>query len=166
MGMSSKRLLKLLSNVGTELSFNDLLTMSGLSPSTLRKYIKELVEMGYIVEKNGRYVISEKAKLVLEGEKLGHKIVSRDAAYLFTDEKGLPLPLMIDSVEKLYIAVKYGFVSPEIVVEHIARGYLTKRLSEALGAHILAKHISNTKNIEEILKILEEYIEYHVQATR
>ncbi|MEM4849194.1 MAG: hypothetical protein QXM55_06140, partial [Ignisphaera sp.] len=78
------------------------------------------------------------------------------------DEKGLPLPLVIDSVEKLYIAIKYRFVSSEIVVEHIARGYLTKWLSEALGAHILAKHISNTSNIDDILKILEEYIGYHV----
>lgn len=156
----SKRLLRLLSDIGEVSSLNDLLLKTGLSLSTLRRYVKELVKTGYVIEKDGVYTISEKARFALEGERLRHKTVAEGSSYMFTDSRGSPLILKIDSIEKLYIAIKYGFVPQGIVMEHVGKGYLVKWLIEVLGANMLAKRISNARNIEEVLKILEEYLGY------
>jgi len=34
----------------------------------------------------------------------------------------LPIPLKIDTIEKLYIAIKYNFVPKEVVEIHLAKG--------------------------------------------
>ncbi|MEM1762068.1 MAG: hypothetical protein QW043_05820, partial [Desulfurococcaceae archaeon] len=67
------------------------------------------------------------------------------------------LYLKIDNVEKLYVALKYGFVPDRVIVHHLTRGFLFRWISEAVGAKMLARRIRDVKSVEELVKTLEEY---------
>lgn len=159
MTVSIKRLLKLLSSVGEVFSVDDLAVGVGLSRDTVKRYVREMMRHGLVTEVDGRYTVTGRARLLLEGRDRGRRAVDETTAYIFTDDRGLPIPIKIDSLEKLYIAIKYRFIPLTVAMEHISKGYLTKWISEVLGAKTLAEYISKTKTIDEVLGILEEYLE-------
>lgn len=152
------RLINVLKNVGREFTVNDITTKTGLSPSTARRYIYEMVKRGLISGINGKYVVTDKGLFLLEGGVTCKKRVESTVAYVFTDEEGVPIPLKIDSIEKLYVALKYGFVPDRIIMHHLTKGYLFKWISEAVDAEMLAQRIKDVKSAEELIKTLEEYM--------
>ncbi|MEM0247417.1 MAG: winged helix-turn-helix domain-containing protein [Desulfurococcaceae archaeon] len=157
MPASLSRLISILKSVGMEFTVNDIVAKAGLSPSTARRCVREMVKQGVVTGFNGKYTVTDKGLLLLEGEAIYKKRVESAVAYVFTDEDGAPLYLKIDNVEKLYVALKYGFVPDRVIVHHLTRGFLFRWISEAVGAKMLARRIRDVKSVEELVKTLEEY---------
>lgn len=157
MPVSLSRLISVLKCTGTEFTVNDIVSKTGLSTRTARRYVQEMIKRDVVADVNGKYIVTEKGLFLLEGKTTCKKRVESAVAYVFTDEDGAPLPLKIDSIEKLFIALKYGFVPDRVVIHHLTKGYLFKWISEAVGAKILAQRVENAKSAEELIKILEEY---------
>lgn len=159
MSVSFKRLLHVVSKVGTEFTIDDVASKLNLSLGTTRKYINEMIKHGLIIDLGKKYVASEKCLFLLEGLSLGKKSVEENISYIITNEKGNPIPLKIDSIEKLYIAIKYGFIPKDVLMYHIVRGYLSKWITESIGAKILAQRLLDIKSLEDLLELLEEYLD-------
>lgn len=157
--MPVSRLINALKNVNREFTVNDIVAKTGLSPSTARRYVYEMVKQGIVSGINGKYVVTDKGLFLLEGEAICKKRVESAVAYVFTDKAGTPLPLKIDSVEKLHIALKYDFVPDHVITHHLAKGYLLRWISETVGAEMLARRIRDVKSAKELIKVLEEYID-------
>lgn len=158
MPVSTRRLLKILEAVGRDFTFSDLLTKVGLSESTAKRYVNEMVRQGLVKVVEGRYVATDRGLFLLEGMAIGRKQVKADMAYLFTNDEGLPVPLRVDSIEKLYIVAKYGLVPEDLLHHHIAKRYIARWLSEVIGAKILAQRVSQVSTSDEFIKILEDYL--------
>jgi len=155
----SKKALEKIAGIGSEFTFEEALAKTGYSQSTLKKILNNMVKERFLIRRNSKFIVTEELKFIIEGIKLKDKIVNERSAYVFTDEKGIPIPLRIDTIEKLYIAIKYGFVPKEVVELHIEKGYIAKWLREVFAANELANKVENIKNVEEFLRILETYLE-------
>ena len=107
MSISTRKARELLSVLGQEFTVSDVVSKAKLSQSTARKYVNELMKKGFIVEKDGKYTVTDKGLFLLEGVSVFSKRVEENYSYIFTSENGSPIPLKIDSIEKLYVAVKY-----------------------------------------------------------
>jgi predicted transcriptional regulator len=158
MSISTRKARELLSVLGQEFTVSDVVSKAKLSQSTARKYVNELMKKGFIVEKDGKYTVTDKGLFLLEGVSVFGKRVEENYSYIFTSENGSPIPLKIDSIEKLYVAVKYGLVPENIFRLHVERGYLTSWLSSQLGATQLARRLLKVKSLSEAVEALEEYI--------
>lgn len=157
MPLSISRAVKMLNSVGLEFSIEELATKLGVSLKTAKRYAVELVKMGLVVEKDsGRFAVSDKGLLLLEGGSVKGRLVGNGEAYVFTDEKGAPVILKVNSIEKLLIVVKHGLVPEEVLKLHLEKGYLVKWVSEQFGARLLAKQLANVKTVESFVKLLEE----------
>lgn len=157
MSISKRRLVEILANLGNEFAKEDIVKKLNLSSTTVRKYLKLLKDSGLIEEiSKNRYRITYEAALYLEGISVASKNIDEDKAYIFTDNTGKPMTLKIDSLRKLYIVVKYDLVPKDIIYTHLLNGYLTKWL-ESLGAIKLAEKLKNSKDVNELLRIIEEY---------
>ena len=156
--VSKSRVVEILSNVGSEFTLEEVVSKLGISHKTAKKYLRDLLKAGYIAVKNEKYVISEKGYLLLEATRVKNVSASVDQAYVFTDENGAPFILKIDTITKLYVAVKYSLVPENIVKQHLEKGYLTKWISEVLGAKILSENLANIKSIKELIELLEDYL--------
>jgi len=158
MPISKRRLVEMLANLGNEFAKEDIVKKLNLSSATVRKYLKLLKDGGLIEEiSKNRYRITYEAALYLEGISIASKNIGEDKAYIFTDNTGKPMTLKIDSLKKLYIVIKYDLVPKDIIYTHLLNGYLTKWLIESLGAIKLAEKLKNSKDINELLRIIEEY---------
>lgn len=160
MVVTIRRLIQLIAPFkDTEFSVEDLASRGGISPNTAKRYVRELLQRGLVKEVGyNKFMVSEKAKMHIEGLEAARRVVEDKMAYLFTDEKNMPIPLKIDSIEKLYIAIKYNFVSARDLMRHIEKGYLLKWVSETLKADMLAQKMMECKTVDDVLKILEEYL--------
>ncbi|MEL9940874.1 MAG: hypothetical protein QW348_05705 [Ignisphaera sp.] len=160
MVITIKRLIQIIAPFkDREFSLEDLISRGNISPNTAKRYVREMLRQGLIREVGyNKYVVSDKATIYMEAFDTAKKFVEERLAYIFTDEKDSPLPLKIDSIEKLYIAIKHGFIPEKDVMRHIEKGYLPKWLSETLGAKMLAQKLQQCKSVGEVIKILEEYM--------
>jgi len=156
--VSISRVVEILSSVNSKFTLEDVVSKLKVSPRTARKYIGDLLKAGFITVENGKYVVTEKGLLLLEVTHIRNRSTSADQAYVFTDEKGSPLVLRVDSITKLYVAVKYGLVPESVLKHHLEKGYLAKWLSEVLGAKLLAERVARTKTANEFVVLLEEYL--------
>jgi len=156
--VSISRVVEILSNVSSKFTLEDVISKLKISPRTARKYIGDLLKAGYITVENGKYTVTEKGLLLLEVTRIKNKSASADQAYVFTDEKGSPLVLRIDSIIKLHVAVKYGLVPESVLKHHLEKGYLAKWLSEVLDAKLLAERVASIKSASEFIVLLEEYM--------
>lgn len=158
MSVSISRLVEVLAALGTEFTLQEIITKVKVSPSTARKYVNEMVKKGLVTEKNGKFVVTEKGLFLLEGKVTKAKTVEDKYAYVFTEESGSPLPLRVNSVEKLYVVIKHELVPPSVVEYHLRNGYLAKWLLEQISAKALAQRIREIKSTPELLRVLEEYL--------
>jgi predicted transcriptional regulator len=156
--VSVRRVVEILSSVGSEFTLSDLVEKLGISPRTAKKYITDMLRSGFITTLGDKYTVSERGLMLLEALRVKSTSTSPDSAYVFTDEKGSPVTLRIDSVAKLYAAVKYGLVPRSVVEHHLEKGYLAKWLSDVLNAKMLAKRVASVKSLEELVALLEEYL--------
>lgn len=156
--VSTSRVVEILSTIGTEFTLVDVSLKLGVSQATAKRYINELLRSGFITARNGKYTVTEKGLLLLEITRIKDISASSDQAYVFTDEKGTPLVLRVDSISKLYIVVKYGLVPENVLKHHLEKGYLSKWILEVLGAKILAEKINSVKSVGELLALLEQYL--------
>ena len=157
--MVRESLLRVLTKIEREVGFDELSELVGLSKSTLRKYVRELLEEGFVVEvSRGVYALTDKGKRVKESLKSVLTEVSEEKAYVLTDPStGTPVHLKIRSLKHLYVVIKYGLVPEGILREHLRRGYVSEWVKNVLGDEGLAKKLS-TEDLSEVVKTLEELI--------
>lgn len=158
MPLSNRKTRGLLKLLGGEFTLNDFISKTQLSPSTAKRYLHELIRRGYVVESGGKYIVAEKGLLLLEGESVSSRSVGEEYSYVFTNENGVPIPLRVDSLEKLYIVLKYKLLPENILKYHLEKGYLQSWISSVLGGTLLAKKINETRSPSELLALLEEYL--------
>jgi len=152
-------LLRVLMKIEGEVGFDELSGLVGLSKSTLRRYVRELIEEGFVIEVSRCvYALTDKGKRVKESLKSALAEVSEEKAYVLTDPStGAPVPLKIKSLKHLYVVIKYGLVPEGILREHLRRGYVSEWVKNVLGDEELAKKLS-TEELSEVIKTLEELI--------
>ena len=157
--MVRESLLRILAKIEGEVTFDELSELVGLSKSTLRKYVRELLEEGLVIEvSRGVYALTDKGKRVKESLKSVLAEVSEEKAYVLTDPNtGVPVPLKIKSLKQLYVVIKYGLVPEGVLKEHLRRGYVSEWVKNVLGDEELAKRLS-TEKLSEVVKTLEELI--------
>jgi len=159
MPLSISRAVKILHVVGAEFSVEELATKLGVLPKTARRYAMDLVRMGFVVERSGnKFAVTDKGLFLLESSSVKERQAGDREAYVFTDENGVPIPLKVSSIEKLYIAVKHGLIPENILRLHLEKGYLAKWVAEQLSAKLLAERLTSVKTVEQLVKLLEEYL--------
>ncbi len=145
-----------------ELDQRDIAEKLGVSIATVKRYVRELLKLGYITEtKPSVYKLTNKGLLFQKSlSSLVDKIVEEHLGYVFTDPyTGSPVPLRIRSLEQLYAVLKYGLLPENVLQEHLRRGYLGKWIKEVLGDELLAEAIEKKDlSINELLEIIEERI--------
>lgn len=158
MGISKSRIVNILSELGPQFTINELIARFNLKPSTARKYIYYMTRSNLIVRANDKYIVTDDGKNLIESVKSAKREIDEKHSYVFTDFNGNPLILRINSIEKLYGVIKYKIIPLEIIQYHIERDYLTTWISEHVGAKMLAIKLKESKNIDEIIKTLKEYL--------
>lgn len=148
----------MLSTLGPEFTVDDLVSKLGLSPSTAKRYIRSMLQMGLVHEEGGKLKVTEEGKLLLELTKARDVKTNVNQSYVFTGLDGSPLVLRVDSLEKLYAIVKYDLVPEEVLKHHIEKRYLPSWISSQLGAELLAEKLRKVKNKDEVLKLLEDAV--------
>lgn len=152
-------LLNVLAKIEGEVTCHELSELVGLSRSTVRRYLRELLEEGLVIEvSRGTYALTDKGRRVKESLKSVLAEVSEDKAYVVTDPStGVPVPLKIRSLKHLYVVIKYGLAPEEVLREHLRRGYVSEWVKNVLGDEELAKKLV-TEDLSEVVKVLEELI--------
>jgi predicted transcriptional regulator len=157
--VSASRVVEILSSVGSEFTVMEVSSKLGVSQTTAKRYINDLVKAGFITPRNGKYVVTDKGLLLLELSRIKNVSTSSDQAYVFTNENGAPVVLRVDSVRKLYIIVKYGLIPESILRHHLEKGYIANWVRDVLGAKVLADKISSVKTGSELIVLLEQFLE-------
>lgn len=152
-------LLNILTKIEGEVRCDELSELVGLSKSTLRRYLRELLEEGLVIEvSRGTYALTDKGRRVKESLKSVLAEVSDDKAYVVTDPAtGAPVPLKIKSLKHLYVVIRYGLVPEEVLREHLRRGYISEWVKNVLGDEELAKKLSTTE-LSDVVKTIEELV--------
>lgn len=152
-------LLNILAKIEGEVTCHELSELVGLSRSTMRRYLRELLKEGLVIEvSKGTYALTDKGRRVKESLKSILAEVSEDKAYVVTDPgTGVPTPLRIRSLKHLYVVIKYGLAPEEVLREHLRRGYVSEWVKNVLGNEELAKKLV-TEDLSEVVKVLEELI--------
>jgi len=158
---SALRLLEHLGEAGS--TIGELSSKTGLSPSTVRKYLREL-ENSELVEKRGELFAPTEKGLLL-GKTLRNLRARRAAQpYIVTDPStGQPVPLSFRDYRQLLAIIESGLVEARILEEH-AKKYLAKWVREALGDEYLA-HMLESGQIKT-LEDLKKYIEMMLDVLR
>ncbi|WP_448577164.1 DeoR family transcriptional regulator [Thermosphaera sp.] len=128
----------------------------GVSPSTIRKYVQQLISEG-IVEKtvDGKYVLTKLGVSIKKAVKMSTS--KNIPSYVITDvSTGQPIPLSFNSYEQLYAIITYQ-LAPRDVLEHHLRNYLSEWVRSSIGDEVLAEKISRGEiaTIEDLKKYLE-----------
>lgn len=142
---------------------NDVATRLNILPSTAKRYLKELVKLGYVREgQGGGYVLTETGKLFRESILSHLRDEKNRAPYIFTDpSSSQPIPLSIRGLKQLYALVKYDVVEWSVLEHHVKAGYLSKWIKEVVGDVDLATRIDKERdgiNKNRLLEIIEERI--------
>ncbi len=145
----------------SEVTTDTIATKLNVSRATAKRYLRELLKKGYIVEtKPGFYKLTEDG---IEFKKSILNALNREEGnefkYIFTDPNtGTPLQLSISSLTQLYVVVKYGIVSQAIVLEHVKKKYLQQWIKDVVGDTDLSKKLDKASTIDDIIYLLEERI--------
>ncbi|MEO3994007.1 MAG: winged helix-turn-helix domain-containing protein [Desulfurococcaceae archaeon TW002] len=152
-------LLNVLAKIEGEVRYDELSELVGLSKYTLRRYLRELLEEGLVIEvSKGTYALTDKGRRIKESLKSILTEVSDDKAYVVTDPgTGVPVPLRIKSLKHLYVVMKHGLAPEEVLREHLKRGYVSEWVKNVLGDEELAKKLV-TEDLSGVVKVLEELI--------
>jgi len=128
----------------------------GVSLSTVRKYIQQLVSEG-VVEKTreGKYVLTRLGVSI-------KKVVSASTlknipSYVITDTStGQPVSLSFNNYEQIYAIIAYQ-LAPREILEHHLKNYLAEWVRSSIGDEILAEKIvkGEIATIEDLKKYLE-----------
>ncbi len=146
---------------GESSSIDEIAEKLGVLPSTAKRYLKELVKLGYVTEGfEGKFSLTETGEL-LRKSVLSHLKSHRDLSpYFFTDPStSQPVPLSIKNLRQLYALLKYDVIEWKILEHHVKAGYLSKWIREAIGDIELANKIDEARNSidkDKLMKIIEE----------
>ncbi len=134
----------------------------GLSISTVRKYIKNLMNEGLLIYKDGVFKLTEKGEALKKSLlKLKDKAEQGISSYLVTDpDTGAPIPLSIKNYEQLYVVIEYGLAPRNVLEGHFRRGYLAKWIKEVLGDEYFTKLYSEgkIKTIDDLKNYIKNII--------
>ncbi len=147
-----------------EVEARKLAELTGLTISSVRKYLSVLVKEGLVSRTNtDKYVLTEKGlnfRRFLEKMDPSYR---SEAPYVFTDPNtGSPVPVQIRNYTQLYAVLRYDLIDKSIVEEHVKRGYLLEWIKSAMNDQHLAEKISKGEinSIDELL----EYLEFHYKV--
>jgi len=148
------RLVESIDEAGTTLE--ELSSRTGLSHSTLKRYLRELEKNGFIEKKDELFVLTNTGLLLkktLQSLKSGRS----PQPYIVTDpSSGQPLPLSFRNYRQLLAIIDYGLADKRVLEEH-ARKYLAKWARESLGDVYLAYMLENglIKSLEDLRRYIE-----------
>jgi len=158
---SALRLLEHLGESGSTIV--ELSSKTGLSLSTIRRYLRELEKSG-LVEKRGELFAPTERGLLLRRTLQNLRSGRAAQPYIVTDPStGHPVPLSFRDYRQLLALIEGGLAEPRILEEHMKR-YLAKWVREALGDEYLA-HMLERGQIKT-LEDLKRYIEMVLNALR
>jgi len=128
----------------------------GVSPSTVRKYIQQLVSEG-VVEKTGegKYVLTRLGVSIRRV--VSASTLKNTPSYVITDTStGQPVSLSFNSYEQLYAVITYQ-LAPRDILEHHLKNYLAEWVRSSIRDEILAEKIvkGEIATIEDLKKYLE-----------
>ncbi len=184
---SLKRVLEYLQNVARPVSVEEVANALGIKTTTAKKYLDQLVRLGYINREGGTYWVEVKKEELVEKkveekvekpvEKVEEKpcekpveekkvpsIAEAKHRYYFYRSTGEPIVLGIKSLEQLWAAIKFGFVDEDALSYSIQTGLLPAWISHELGSNEVAKEFEQLKGVEPsnvvqaALQILEKYV--------
>ncbi|RLG84493.1 MAG: hypothetical protein DRO40_01155 [Thermoprotei archaeon] len=142
-------------------SLDQVVEKLGISYSTAKRYVKELIKLGFVDEVQvNRYKITSKG-LLFRSSILGHltKHLDKGQEYIFTEPTtSTPISLSIKNLHQLYVSIKYELVPWDVVKEHIKSGRLLNWIRDVLGDQELYMKLSELRNSlsrEEFLEIIE-----------
>jgi len=158
---SALRLLEHLGESGSTIV--ELSSKTGLSFSTLRRYLRELENSG-LVEKRGELFAPTEKGLLL-GKTLRNLRSGRAAQpYIVTDPStGQPVPLSFRDYRQLLALIEGGLADSRILEEHMKK-YMAKWVREALGDEYLAYMLESGQI--RTLEDLKRYIEMILDVLR
>mgnify|MGYP001772607839 FL=1 len=136
-------------------TIHELASRMGLSPRTIKRYLKELEEKGLVESRDGLYLLTPvgvKFKKALEVVK------SRKEAspYIVTDPfSGNIVPLSFKNYRQLLAIIENELVDKKILDEHV-RKYLIEWVKTSIGDEYLVYLLENNivKNVDD----LKEYL--------
>jgi len=147
---------------GKEFSVDEIAEELRVTASTVKRYLREIAKLGYVVDLDGKYMLSEKGELFRKSlVNLMEKKIEPSFGYVFTDPStSSPVPVRVCSLEQLYIVAKYDLVPREILEHHLRAGYITSWVKEVLGDIDLAEKLSKEKdlNVDRFTELIEERI--------
>ncbi len=149
-----------------QVSVNDISKETGLSPSSVKKYLTILEKQGLVERKGGNiYVLTSRGRMYrgfLEKLKLEHK---SETPYVFTDPStGSPVPIEVRNYAQLYAVLKYELINRNAAEEHLRRGYLLEWIKNGLKDQYLAEKLEKgeIKSIEDLIR----YLEFHMKIVK
>lgn len=138
--------------------------MLGVKQSTARKYLDQLVRMGYLEKTSpGRYKLLEREEAKREEEAAimrteVEEVKPKEVEPFYFHYKGTPITLKITSLEQLAAVVKYKLITPEQLAYLIKTGYLQSWIERSLKNNELARELDNISGLPDP--------ELYEQATR
>jgi len=148
------RLVESIDEAGT--TFEELSSRTGLSHSTLRRYLRELERNGFI-ERKGELFVLTSTGLLLKKALQSLKSGRSPQPYIVTDPStSQPLPLSFRNYRQLLAIIDYGLADRSVLEEHV-RKYLAKWARESLGDEYLAYMLENglIKSLEDLRRYIE-----------
>ncbi|MEM2004750.1 MAG: winged helix-turn-helix transcriptional regulator [Zestosphaera sp.] len=160
-------LLNILTKIEGEVRCDELSELVGLSRSTTRRYMRELLDEGYVIERSRNvFILTDKGRAVRESLQRVLKNADDERAYVVTDPStGTPLNLKIKSLRQLYVVIKYGLVPEDVIREHLRRGYISGWVRDVLEDEELARKLS-VSDLDEVIRILRELTSLTEQALK
>ncbi len=158
-----------------EASYREIARILKVKPNTARRYLDQLVRLGYLEKlEGGIYRIAGKEEKVEEstGEEQFfeeeynelRKPVHGMVEPLFFYYRGTIVPLRVSTIEQLFAVVKYRLLSPEELDYAIKTGYLQAWVARIAKDENLAREIDAISGLapeeayHSLLNILEKYL--------
>lgn len=141
-------------------TIGDLASKTGLSTSTLRRYLRELEAAGLVARRDDLYVTTE-VGLKLKRSMQALRRTREAEPYIVTDpSSGVAVPLSFRSYEQLLAIIDGRLVDEKILMEHVRR-YLPAWARNSLGDEYLAYLIESgaIKSLEDLKKYIKAVLE-------
>jgi len=133
---------------------------TGISRSTIRKYLKQLEKEGLVKQVDDyRFMLTDKGRLFKECV----MSIFRDqgSPYILTDPgSGQPLILSFRNYRQLLAIYKYGLAPREVLEEHFKRGYIQNWIKEGVKDRLLLEELNSgrIKSFEDLITYLEKIL--------
>ena len=145
---------------GDTLEIESISQKTGISRSTVRKYLKQLEKEGLVKQVDEfRFTLTDKGRLFKEC--VTGILKDQGSTYVLTDPgTGQPLTLSFRNYKQLLAIYKYGLAPREVLEEHFKRGYIQNWIKEGVKDKLLAEELNTggIKTFEDLITYLEKIL--------